>query len=116
LYEVHPEQVSFMYAIFEDGARQYRVAVGDTVRIDHREAEVGSSLELPNVLLIGTGGDDRVIGQPLVAGAKVVAEVTGHPSTKYVIQHFRRRKNYRRLRGHRQPYLEVRIKQILKPG
>jgi len=46
----------------------------------------------------------------------VVAEVTGHPTTKVMVQHFRRRKNYRRLRGHRQPYLEVRIKQILNPG
>ena len=55
-------------------------------------------------------------GTPLVAGARVMAEVTGHPSTKYVIQHFRRRKNYRRLKGHRQPYVEVRIKHILRPG
>ena len=46
-----------MYAIFEDGSRQYRVAVGDTVRIDHREAEVGSSLEFGNVLLVATGTD-----------------------------------------------------------
>jgi len=104
-----------MYAIFEDGSRQYRVAVGDVVRIDHREAEVGASVELGKVLLIA-GETDRLVGQPLVAGAKVVAEVTGHPSTKLMVQHFRRRKNYRRLRGHRQPYLEVRIKQILKPG
>jgi large subunit ribosomal protein L21 len=102
-----------MYAIFEDGSRQYRVAVGDTVRLDHREAEVGSSLELGKVLLIA-GTDNRVVGQPLVAGAKVVAEVIGHSSTKHVIQHFRRRKNYRRLRGHRQPYLEVRIKDIIR--
>jgi large subunit ribosomal protein L21 len=104
-----------MYAIFEDGSRQYRVSVGDTVRIDHREAEVGSTLELGKVLLVA-GGADAQVGTPLVAGARVVAEVTGHPSTKYVIQHFRRRKNYRRLKGHRQPYLEVRVKHILGPG
>jgi large subunit ribosomal protein L21 len=104
-----------MYAIFEDGSRQYRVSVGDTVRLDHREAEVGSALELGNVLLVADGGDP-LVGRPLVAGARVVAEVTAHPSTKYVIQHFRRRKNYRRLKGHRQPYVEVRIKHILKPG
>ena len=103
-----------MYAIFEDGSRQYRVAVGDTVRLDYREAEAGSTLELGKVLLIATGTGDRQIGQPLVAGAKVVAEVIGHSSTKHTIQHFRRRKNYRRLRGHRQPYLEVRIKDIVR--
>lgn len=104
-----------MYAIFEDGSRQYRVSVGDTVRIDHRETTVGSSLDLGTVLLVADGGD-ILIGKPVVAGARVVAEVVGQPSTKTVIQHFRRRKNYRRLKGHRQPYIEVRIKQILKPG
>jgi len=104
-----------MYAIFEDGSRQYRVSVGDIVRIDHRESSLGSSLSLGKVLLIADGAD-AMIGQPLVAGASVVAEVTGHPSTKTVIQYFRRRKNYRRLKGHRQPYVEVRIKHILKPG
>jgi large subunit ribosomal protein L21 len=104
-----------MYAIFEDGSRQYRVAVGDLVRIDHRDAAVGSSLDLGKVLLVADG-NDALVGRPLVAGARIIAEVTGHPSTKTVIQHFRRRKNYRRLKGHRQPYVEVRIKHILKPG
>jgi large subunit ribosomal protein L21 len=100
-----------MYAIFEDGSRQYRVSVGDTVRVDHRETTVGSSLNFSNVLLVADGANVQV-GQPLVTGASIVAEVTGQPSTKTVIQHFRRRKNYRRLKGHRQPYVEVRITQI----
>ena len=104
-----------MYAIFEDGSRQYRVSVGDTLRIDHREAEVGSSLELGKVLLVADGAN-LVVGQPLLTGARVVAEVTGHPTTKSMIQHFRRRKNYRRLKGHTQPYVEVRIKHILRAG
>ena len=104
-----------MYAIFEDGSRQYRVSVGDTVRLDHREAEVGSSLELGSVLLVADGAD-LLVGQPLVAGARVVGEIVGHPKTKVMIQHFRRRKNYRRLKGHTQPYVEVRIKHILRPG
>ena len=68
-----------------------------------------------NVLLVADGAN-VLIGQPLLAGGRVVAEVTGQPSTKTVIQHFRRRKNYRRLKGHRQPYVEVRVKHILKPG
>ena len=53
-----------MYAIFEDGSHQYRVSVGDTVRLDHREAEVGSSLELGTVLLVADGAD-ALVGQPL---------------------------------------------------
>jgi large subunit ribosomal protein L21 len=115
LYKARLAWIFFMYAIFEDGSRQYRVAVGDTVRIDHRDAAVGASLDLGPVLLVA-GAGDALIGAPAVAGAKVVGEVIGHPSTKTVAQLFRRRKNVRRLRGHRQPYVEVRIKHILKPG
>ncbi len=104
-----------MYAIFEDGSRQYRVSEGDMVRLDFREAEVGSRLEFNRVLLY-QGGDDVRIGRPVVEGARIIGEVADHPSTKLYIQHFRRRKNYRRLRGHRQPYTSVLIRHILLPG
>jgi len=101
-----------MYAVFEDGSRQYRVSEGDIVQVDFREAEIGSSLEFQRVLLYH-GGDDLQIGRPLVAGARVLGEVVDHPSTKLYIQHFRRRKNYRRLRGHRQHYTSVQIRSIV---
>src|SRR5437868_3134722 len=104
-----------MYAVFEDGSRQYRVSEGDVVTLDYRDAEIGSQLEFTRVLLFG-GGEDTRIGQPLVEGARVVGEVVEHPTTKLYIQHFRRRKNYRRLRGHRQPYTAVQIRSILLPG
>lgn len=104
-----------MYAVFEDGSRQYRVSEGDVVQVDFREAEVGAQLEFNRVLLF-QGGEDTRIGQPLVEGARVLGEVVSHPSTKLYIQHFRRRKNYRRLKGHRQHYTAVRIQSILLPG
>jgi len=104
-----------MYAVFEDGSRQYRVSEGDKVKVDYREAEIGTRLEFPRVLLY-TGGETLHIGQPTVAGARIVAEVVEHPSTKTYVQHFRRRKNYRRLRGHRQPYAQVQIRNILLSG
>ena len=104
-----------MYAVFEDGSRQYRVSEGDVVTLDYRDAEVGSQLEFTRVLLC-SGGDDTRIGQPIIEGARIVAEVVEHTSTKLYIQHFRRRKNYRRLRGHRQPYTAVQIRSILLPG
>src|SRR5438094_4544411 len=104
-----------MYAIFEDGSRQYRVSEGDVVTLDYREAEVGSQLEFNRVLLYQADGEAR-IGQPVLEGSRILAEVVDHPSTKLYIQHFRRRKNYRRLRGHRQPYTAVRIRSILLPG
>ena len=100
-----------MYAIFEDGSRQYRVSEGDRVRIDYREAAAGSTIELPRVLLVADGANVR-IGQPTVDGVKVVAEVIGEARQKVMIQHFRRRKNYRRLKGHTQRYIEVRVKSI----
>jgi large subunit ribosomal protein L21 len=104
-----------MYAVFEDGSRQYRVSEGEVVKVDHREAEVGARIEFPRVLLYANGTDVR-IGQPVVEGMRVVGEVVGHPSTKVYVQHFRRRKNYRRLRGHRQHYVAVRVSNILLPG
>ena len=104
-----------MYAVYEDGSRQYKVSEGDKVKVDFRDAEIGSRLEFPRVLLYA-GGETVHIGQPIVAGARITAEVIEHPSTKTYVQHFRRRKNYRRLRGHRQPYTQVQIRNILLGG
>ncbi len=104
-----------MYAVFEDGSRQYKVSEGEVVKVDFRELEPGNGVEFNRVLLFHNGDDTR-IGQPVVEGMRVVGEVVDHPSTKVYIQHFRRRKTYRRLKGHRQWYTAVRVKHILLPG
>ena len=104
-----------MYAIFEDGSRQYRVEPNGSVNIDYRDVQPGQQLELTKVLLYQNGAD-TLIGQPLVEGARVIAEVTELPKTKTVIQKFRRRKNYRRLKGHTQTYVRIKVKHILRPG
>ena len=104
-----------MYAIFEDGARQYRVSEGDVVRVDYREAAIGSRVEFPRVLLCADGSEVKV-GQPTVGGMRILGTVVGQPSIKIYIQHFRRRKNYRRLKGHRQHYVEVKVTNILLAG
>jgi large subunit ribosomal protein L21 len=104
-----------MYAVFEDGSRQYRVSEGDVVQIDYRDAAPGTRLELNRVLLYQNGDDTR-IGQPVVEGARVYAEVVDHPTVKTYIQKFRRRKTYRRFRGHRQPYTAVKVASIALPG
>ena len=112
-----------MYAIFEDGSRQYRVSEGEVVKVDFRQADAeefqgvaaGTTVEFPRVLLY-SNADDLRIGQPVVEGMRIVGEVVDHPSIKTYIQKFRRRKNYRRLRGHRQHYTSVRVKHILLPG
>src|SRR5439155_20131420 len=104
-----------MSVVFENGSRQYNVKEGDVVKVDFREAEVGARVEFNRVLLY-KNNDDLRIGQPVVEGARVLTEVVDHPSIKLYIQHFRRRKNYRRLKGHRQHYTEVQIRSILLPG
>jgi large subunit ribosomal protein L21 len=104
-----------MYAVFEDGSRQYRVSEGETVRVDWRDLEEGSPIEFSRVLLY-RNADETQIGQPVIDGMRVVGEVVGHPSVKLQIQHFRRRKNSRRLKGHRQHYLSVKVNHILAAG
>jgi large subunit ribosomal protein L21 len=104
-----------MYAIFEDGSHQYKVSQGDLVTVDYREAEPGTRIEFSRVLLYSNGTDLR-IGQPIVEGLRVLGDVVDRPSTKVYVQHFRRRKNYRRLRGHRQFYTQLKISHILLPG
>jgi large subunit ribosomal protein L21 len=104
-----------MFAVFEDGSRQYRVQEGDVVQLDFREAEPGTRLEFGRVLLY-QNADDLRIGQPMVEGARVLGEVVEQTSVKLYIQHFRRRKNYRRLRGHRQHYTRIQVRNILLPG
>ena len=103
------------YAVIEDGSHQYKVNEGTVVKVDWREAEVGAQVVFPRVLLYQNGTETK-IGQPTLDGMRVVGEVVDHPSIKVYIQHFRRRKNYRRLRGHRQHYVAVKVYAIVPSG
>ena len=101
-----------MYAIVEDGGRQYKVQEGQFVNIDYREASAGDKIELDRVLAV-SGGDSIKIGKPIVDGASVSAEVVGvEMGDKVYIQKLRRRKNSRRRTGHRQMYTRVKIGKI----
>ena len=103
-----------MYAIFEDGGRQYRVQEGDTIRVDLKDlAEGQQQVEFSQVLMLGSGADAK-IGQPHVPGAKVVARINGEVKGEKVVGVvFRRRKRVNVKRGHRQRHLDVTIEQIL---
>lgn len=97
-----------MYAVIRTGGKQYRVAQGDRLRVEKLPGEVGATVTFDEVLMIG--GEKIAIGTPLVAGARVTAEILAQDRAKKIIVFkFRRRKNYRRKRGHRQPYTEIRI-------
>jgi large subunit ribosomal protein L21 len=96
-----------MFAIIKSGGKQYRVQEGDVVRLELLDADAGTTLELPVLLL---SGDDVKIGTPTVEGASVSAEVVRHGrGEKIDIYKFKAKANYRRHLGHRQGYTEVRI-------
>ena len=99
-----------MYAIFEDGGRQYKVSTGDKVYVDRRDLPAGQeTIEFDRVLALGEGEDAR-IGQPFVDGAKVIAHVDGEvKGEKIDVIKFRRRKHHMKRMGHRQNYTEVEI-------
>jgi large subunit ribosomal protein L21 len=102
-----------MYAIFEDGSHQFRVRAGDRIVVDRREGERGGEVVFSKVLLIA-GPDGAKIGAPVLEGARVVAKIVDQfRDKKIIIQKFRRRKNERRRRGHRQPYTAIQITDVV---
>ncbi|MFO7654366.1 MAG: 50S ribosomal protein L21 [Candidatus Krumholzibacteriia bacterium] len=103
---------SAMYAVVKIKDQQYRVETDKTVQVPRFTDEVGTALTFGEVMLLGDGDDVRV-GTPLVEGASVSAEILSHGlSRKIMIYKKKRRKNYRRKKGHRQPFTEVRITAI----
>ena len=98
-------------AIFRTGGQQYRVSEGDLLRIASLTGDVGEAVVFDEVLALA--GDSVSIGQPLVAGAKVTAEIVEHGrGEKLVVFKFRRRKRYKRKMGHRQNFTAVKITSI----
>lgn len=101
-----------MYAIIEDGGRQYKVTSGDTIRIERSSAQDQKSITFDRVLLVGGEGQPR-IGMPTVGGATVIADVLREvKGPKIDIQKHRRRKGYHKKIGHRQKQVEVKIASI----
>jgi large subunit ribosomal protein L21 len=98
-----------MYAVIETGGKQYRVAEGDTVKVEKLAAEEGASIELDRVLMVADG-EKVTLGKPLVEGGRVSATVKGHGrGEKVKIIKFRRRKHHLKRQGHRQWFTELTI-------
>jgi large subunit ribosomal protein L21 len=105
-----------MYAVVETGGKQYRVRAGDLIRVEKLALEVGASLSLERVLMIGDG-DGATYGTPYVLGGKVDAMVKAQGrADKINVIKFKRRKGYHRRQGHRQSYTELQITTIAPPG
>jgi len=105
-----------MHAIIRTGGKQYRVAEGQSLRVESLPASPGEAVELSDVLLI-QDENDTIVGSPQIAGAKVLATVVAHGrGTKIRIVKFKRRKHHLKHMGHRQNYTEIDIKSIVKGG
>ena len=102
-----------MYAVIATGGKQYRVSEGAVLRVEKLDAEEGASVEFDQVLLVGDG-DKVSVGKPYIEGGKVQATVMAQGKARKVeIVKFRRRKNYRRTKGHRQQFTQVKITGIV---
>lgn len=98
-----------MYAVIKSGGKQHRVVEGETLKVELLDAEPGQTLTIEDVLMVVKGTEIK-IGTPVVAGAKVQAEVLGHGRhDKVRIVKFRRRKHHRKQAGHRQYFTELKI-------
>ncbi|NMQ18321.1 50S ribosomal protein L21 [Candidatus Competibacter phosphatis] len=101
-----------MYAVIKTGGKQYRVAEGQTLKVEKLEIEEGASVEFDTVLMIADG-DQIAVGAPYVEGARVTATVKSQGrGPKVRIVKFRRRKHYRKTQGHRQSFTELSISGI----
>ena len=104
------------YAVIRTGGKQYRVTLGELLRIESLPGEVGSEIAFSEVLLTSIDGTIQV-GAPLVQGVTVTAQIIQHGREKKILVFKKkRRKNYRRRQGHRQNFVAVQIKTINAGG
>ncbi|ACO84726.1 50S ribosomal protein L21 [Clostridium botulinum] len=102
-----------MYAVVVTGGKQYKVAEGDVLFVEKLTADVDSTVELDNVLLVGKDNEETVVGKPMVEGAKVTAKVLAQgKAKKVVVFKYKPKKDYRKKQGHRQPYTKIQIEKI----
>ncbi|MDA3129260.1 50S ribosomal protein L21 [Aliibacillus thermotolerans] len=100
-----------MYAIIETGGKQVKVEEGQSVTVEKLDANAGDTVTFDQVVFVG--GENTKVGAPYVDGAKVTAKVEEHGRQKKItVFKYKRRKNYRRKMGHRQPYTKVTIEKI----
>jgi len=100
-------------AVIETGGKQYKVSPGSMIKVEKLDVEVGKEVVLDNVLMVKKD-EGTIFGDPMVKGARVVAEVVKQDRDKKIIVYkFKRRKGYHRKYGHRQDFTQLRIKEII---
>ena len=101
-----------MYAVVRTGGKEYKVSKGDVIRVEKLEGKVGDPVKLSDVLMVSDEGETRV-EKPQLSEAVVTGEIVQQAKgSKTLIFKMKRRKNYRRLRGHRQNYTTIKINDI----
>jgi len=104
-----------MYAVIRTGGKQYRVAPGDVVRIEKAAAGDNGAIEFSEVLAVSGDAENKSLAKP--SSAKVVGTVLGEGrADKILVFHYKRKKQYKKLQGHRQDYTRVRIDSIEVDG
>jgi large subunit ribosomal protein L21 len=102
-----------MYAVIETGGKQYRVAPGQTIKVDTIAGDVGADVEFDRVLALSKDSNELVVGDAL-GSARVRGKITGHGrGDKILVFKFKRKKQYKRTIGHRQNYTRVEVREIL---
>lgn len=110
--EIGEKEVNYMYAIIETGGKQYRISEGTVLNVEKLDTDVGEEVVFDKVLLINNEGSTEV-GSPYLTGKKVSAKVMAHGKGKKIIVYkYKPKKNYRRKKGHRQPFTRVIIEKI----
>lgn len=100
-----------MYAIVETGGKQYKVSVGDIIRVEKLDVKEGEKVTLDKVLMLSD--NDVKTGSPYVSGAKVEATcVKNDKAKKVIVYRYKRKSGYHKKNGHRQPYTELKIESI----
>ena len=101
-----------MYAVVQTGGKQYRLSVGDSVRVEKLAGEPGEVIDLSDVLMVADG-EQVSVGSPRLDGACVKAEILAHGRDKKIrVFKMKRRKKYRRTQGHRQSFTQLRVTDI----
>ena len=101
-----------MYAVITSGGQQFRVAEGQTLKVEKLDAEIGATVDFTNVLMV-VNGDDIQVGKPYLTGCKVAASVVNQGRHKKIyILKFKRRKHHQKQMGHRQYFTEIKIEKI----
>jgi len=105
-----------MQAVFQLSGFQFNAEEGDVLKVPKQKVQSGNSFDIEEILLL-KDKDTTMIGTPIVAGAKIEAELLGGGrDDKVIVYKFKRRTKYRLTRGHRQDYSEIKIKKIVSPA